>query len=163
MKHKGDVMRGPRGELPPGVSDANERWVDCPGWESLYEVSDLGRVRKKSTGMMLRYRPDEKYYVEQWKERHGNSRSGMGGAVVRLFDGNRYRRLSVARLVLEAFVGPPPKDSPRARRLHPDPMDNRLANLYWGSQTKKLVMEPGISEPKIRRIWRDLLKSIRNE
>ena len=38
----------------------------------------------------------------------------------------------VHRLVLEAFVGPRPRNM-QCRHLNGDPMDNRLANLKWGT------------------------------
>ena len=39
----------------------------------------------------------------------------------------------VARLVLEAFVGPPPDETFIARHRDRDPENNRVENLYWGA------------------------------
>ena len=45
------------------------------------------------------------------------------------------RRFSgyVHRLVLEAFVGPPPFKGAIGRHLNDKPTDNRIANLRWGT------------------------------
>ena len=67
------------------MSDVSERWLPIPGWEGLYEVSDLGRVRSidrlNSAGQRVRgrvLRPGSRksghLLVNLWSHNHGGSR-----------------------------------------------------------------------------------------
>lgn len=106
----------------------NETWKSIPGYETRYQVSDLGRVRsidfwdgrRQVTGRILR---------------PGTMRSGH--ASVALGRGNS--RL-VHALVLLAFVGPYP---PGLEVLHGNsqPADNRLTNLAYGTRSANLKMD----------------------
>ncbi len=109
-----------------------EQWRAVPGYEGFYEVSDQGNVRslprmvahpktgvRPSPGKVLSpaRRKDGRRYVALSKEgvvRHG----------------------AVARIMLEAFVGP----ANGRMALHKD--DNRdndnLPNLYWGTNVENM-------------------------
>jgi hypothetical protein len=103
----------------------DEMWKPVVGFEGRYEVSSLGRVRS-------------------FCDRHGGTRTAPtsvatppdhdGRSFVNLIasDGRRHRSF-VGRLVLLAFVGPPPQGKRLA--LHEDdiPSNNTLENLRWGS------------------------------
>lgn len=107
----------------------DERWLPVPGYEGAYEVSDFGRVRSlprkvkrgshvtSVAASVLTTTPDRHGYLH-----------------VRLSLQGRTRTVKAHRLVLLAFVGQPPAG---CGGLHDngDPSDNRLVNLYWGSQT----------------------------
>src|SRR5262245_12445878 len=108
----------------------SERWLPVPGYEGLYEVSDLGRVRSLHTG------------------RGKGKRGGLlapaltGGTcpklcVVLYRDGAKRTRL-VHHLVLEAHARPRP---PGMDALHGPggPLDNRLENLYWGTRRRNYL------------------------
>lgn len=100
-----------------------ENWQDIPGYEGLYEVSSLGRVRSLD-------RP----------QKNGQVRKGR---VLKGHVYGPYRRYSLRngkictvnghRLVLEAFRGPCPEGM-ECRHLNGDPLDNRLDNLAWGTR-----------------------------
>lgn len=100
-----------------------ERWVEvarCP----LYEVSDLGRVRRKG-GKVL-------------KPSQNSSRMGRrpGYLVISLckpgeHDGRRHTRCAyVHQLVCEAFHGPRP-DGHDVDHVDHDRSNNRAANVRW--------------------------------
>lgn len=106
---------------PTPNAGAPERWLPVVGYEGLYEVSDLGRVRtrrrKGSKGGLLR--------------------PGLSAAhltVALYLDGVPRSRL-VHHLVLEAFVGPRP---PGMEGCHGPggALDNSLRNLSWDSREK---------------------------
>lgn len=112
------------------VADCEE-WRPIVGYEGLYEVSDLGRVRSlprealrsdgalmRRRGNLLSRRPIHKGYVRVVLRGHGVS---------------RFRRIH--RLVLEAFVGECPEGK-QCAHLNGDPADCRLSNLAWVSPTE---------------------------
>lgn len=88
-----------------------ERWRNVEGFDR-YEVSSLGRVRNQD-GRVL--------YQETVADGHRR---------VDLWRDGRRQRFYVHRLVLLAFVGPPPGGYEVAHH-NGDPADNRLANLRW--------------------------------
>lgn len=110
------------------VPDAGEpeRWLPVGGYEGLYEVSDLGRVRsfhagrgKGKRGGLLRPAPTGVY---------------AHLCVVLCQGGESHTRL-VHHLVLEAFVGPRP-DGMEALHGPGGALDNRLVNLSWGTKSE---------------------------
>lgn len=107
------------------VSTRPEIWRPVVGYEGLYEVSDLGRIRsfvKEPTGRLLKPRPSK-------SSEHRNP----GWAVALFKDGTR-KSFLIHRLVLEAFVGPCP-DGLEACHWNDNSADNRLVNLRWDTHS----------------------------
>jgi hypothetical protein len=106
-----------------------ERWRPVPGYEGLYAVSDLGNVRSFHAGRGT-------------GKRGGLLRPGLtaGRLCVALRRDGTSRTRLVHHLVLEAFAGPRP---PGLNALHGPggPLDNRLANLRWGTQRENYAGE----------------------
>jgi len=87
-----------------------ETWMPAVGFNGIYEVSDLGRVKRVDSGRILR------------------RRGGNGYDVAVLFrNGVRNQRL-VHRLVVEAFVGIIPTGL-QVNHINGDKLDNTLSNL----------------------------------
>lgn len=98
-----------------------ERWRIIAGFEGLYYVSDLGRVRS-----VRRYKTPERILVP--------SRAGKGYCKVCLCRrGEKYIHRYVHELVLEAFVGPRP-DGMEAAHNNGRRDDNKLTNLRWDTR-----------------------------
>jgi hypothetical protein len=55
------------------------------------------------------------------------------------------KNYAVARLVCEAFHGPPPPGKPNCLHGDEDALNNRPGNLYWGTQ-KENLNAPGFIE-----------------
>ena len=89
-------------------------WRPVAGFEDLYEVSGDGRVRRLGSQRELKT-ASSRPWVSLWRN-------------------NKPRRARVSRLMLEAFVGPCPPGY-FACHKNDDSADNRLANLYWGTQS----------------------------
>jgi hypothetical protein len=111
-----------------------ERWLPVPGWEGLYSVSDLGRVRSENRIIV------DSTGVARTKQgqplRPGTS--GPTGRLLVVLSGNGKRRNAlVHQLVLAAFVGPRPEG---AEVLHWDdnPRNNELNNLRYGTRSENL-------------------------
>lgn len=102
-----------------------ERWVDIKGYEGMYQVSDLGRVRSlrrdyRTEDKILKPRPDKKGYYR-----------------VALCKDSKCKDRKIHQLVLEAFVGPKP-DGFVACHWNDQKNDNRLDNLRWGSESENM-------------------------
>lgn len=110
----------------------SEIWVQIPGFEGRYEVSDHGRVRsvdrevETSNGQVRRYkgmilspgRQNDFGHVTVMLGREGGSRC-------------------VHELVLLAFVGPP-KEGQECRHLDGDGGNNYRDNLCWGTKSENV-------------------------
>jgi len=105
-----------------------EQWVPIPGYETLYEISDSGRVR--SLSRIVHYKDGRSVTIDGRYLSQAQFASGHLG--VMLYRNTTPRRFSVHRLVLLAFVGPGP-DGAVCRHLNDNPADNRLDNLRWGT------------------------------
>ena len=109
---------------------SDETWKPVVGFENLYEVSDLGRVRSV-----------DRFIPGRWKT--GQNRKGRvlsleshygGYKQVQLCREGTITRKLVHRLVLEAFVGPCPLGL-EACHDDDDPANNRLTNLRWDTRS----------------------------
>lgn len=115
-----------------------EEWRDIAGFEGLYQVSSLGRVKSCDRDVLMesgrRYRRRGTLLAFNIKKgKHPYRR-------VKLSKGGRACLLLVSRLVLEAFQRPP-EAGEQACHCNGDPSDNRLENLRWdtakGNQADK--------------------------
>lgn len=107
-------MQLPRGARP------------VPGWPGYY-VTKTGRVfsTRPANG-----HPNAKQKVRELKTRL----DGRGYLDVDLHDGRGgHGKMRVHRLLLMAFVGPPPSPKHLGRHLNDIKTDNRLENLAWGT------------------------------
>lgn len=102
-----------------------EEWRPVVGYEGLYEVSDLGRVRSLDRVTS-----------------HGHNRKGIvkatwlthsGYVNVTLCKRGHRTKVGVHRLVCRAFNGPPPDNKPWVLHGNGTPGDNKPSNLRWGN------------------------------
>ena len=105
-----------------------ETWADIPGYEGTYQVSDVGRVRSLDRVIIGR---DGR--AQRWKGRILKLNKTNGYLSINLPTGMRH----VQRLVLLAFVGPPPAGCAACHK-NDVRTDNRLCNLYWGTQSDNM-------------------------
>lgn len=114
----------------PTASELAEEWRDIPGFVG-YQVSSHGNLRSRWTPngtriLTANWRPLKPY------------RNKTGYRHTSLFNGRHQQRLKVHRLVLIVFVGPcPPGKGACHKNDIPD--DNRLSNLYWGTQKENMA------------------------
>lgn len=93
-----------------------EIWKDIDGYRESYQVSNLGRIRNKITGQMLRASTISKGYKG-----------------VRLYyDVQKAHSLKVHRIVANAFI-PNPMNLPQINHIDGDKSNNRVDNLEWCS------------------------------
>lgn len=114
------------------MTTTSELWRPVVGHEHKYQVSDLGRVRS----------------IDFW-----DGRRNVKGKVLSVIDtrsghvnvsiGANNKQL-VHRLVLAAFIGPPPEGC-EVLHLNHVPWDNRLSNLKYGTRSENLDMDYAIN------------------
>jgi len=101
-----------------------ETWKPIAGYETLYEVSDEGRVRSIRS-------PHGDGILRGDVDRYGYRR------VVLVKDGGR-KRHKVHRLVCHAFNGPPPEGTECGHR-NGQRQDNNSANLAWITRSENTL------------------------
>lgn len=103
-----------------------ELWKEIKGYEGLYEVSSLGRVKSlrgwngsqyisREKILKITIAKDEKHYDTVSLHKNKKSKSCM-----------------IHRLVAEAFL-PNPENLPHVMHLDEDRHNNKLFNLQWGT------------------------------
>lgn len=102
----------------------SEIWKDIPGFEGLYQVSNLGRVKSLPRGKQWPYR-----------RTHNNIRKPRvknGYYQVNLSKENKVKWISVHRLVALAFI-PNPDNLPCINHRDENRLNNSIENLEWCS------------------------------
>ena len=100
----------------------SEIWKDIPGFETYYEVSNIGNIRS------LRY-----HGTTRKKPRVIVGAINLGGyrkALLYNADQKRFTK-NVHVAVLESFSGPRPSPKHHAAHLNGNRTDNRIENLAW--------------------------------
>lgn len=100
-----------------------EVWLPVNGYEGIYEVSNIGRVRSVS-------RKDSygRFHKSQYKSTRVNPRTGY--PVVHLAKDGEKKLREVHRLVAEAFI-PNPENKREVDHINTIRVDNRVENLRW--------------------------------
>lgn len=110
-----------------------EIWRDVVGYEGLYQVSSLGRV-KSLERYVLHKKSDPRYGYRHRKEKIlvAFERNQVGHLAVNLYKDESMSTIHVHVLVLEAFVGKCPSGE-QCRHLNDIKSNNQLDNLCWGT------------------------------
>lgn len=118
-----------------------EHWKPVKGYEGLYEVSDLGRVRNKK-GKILKA-----------------STGSNGYKILQLCKNSIVKNKKVHRIELEAFK-PKPFKNAVVDHIDGDKQNNKLANLEWvtSSENQKRAMEKGLKTRGAARVDAKLTK-----
>ena len=94
----------------------SEKWKDIDGYDGMYQVSDLGRVRSRYSG--------------EWRVLRGGKNS-KGYLSVGLCKDSKQKSILVHRIVANAFI--PNSDETKTIINHKNEIktDNRASNLEW--------------------------------
>lgn len=111
------------------IEQDTEIWAPVLGFEGLYAVSSLGRIRSLSRAWK------SKYTVTTFPGRVLTQVAKSNRyLVVSLSKDNKARQCLVHRIVLEAFVSPCPEGM-EACHANGDRQDNRASNLRWDTRS----------------------------
>ncbi len=114
-----------------------ELWKDVKGYEGLYKVSNLGRVRSieryvrsdrnPKTGLRL-IKPK---ILKAWD-------NGNGYMVVTISVNKKRKNKYVHRLVAEAFI-PNPENKPQVNHIDNNRSNNIISNLEWCTASENSI------------------------
>lgn len=90
-----------------------ENWKDIDGYEGLYQVSDLGRVKSLVMNIFMKFKTDKDGYKS-----------------VGLTKNRKQNYFRVHRLVAAAFIRND-KNKPEVNHIDLDKSNNKLSNLEW--------------------------------
>lgn len=105
-------------------------------------------------------------YRGQWKKRCPQVHSNGYLALYLSTDGKRHR-VYIHQALADAFIGPKPTPRHEVRHLNDNRLDNRLANLAWGTRAENSadMVRNGRSRPGVRnaqaRLTEDQVRDIR--
>jgi len=102
------------------ITTNSEMWRAIPGYQGLYEISNIGRVRRTKSRRLLTP------FVQD---------SNDGSLAIDLRQDGRRRRHFLATLVATVWIGPGPIGTVATHRSH-DVRDNRASNLEWLTPTQ---------------------------
>lgn len=124
------------------LSIQNEIWKDIEGFEGIYQVSNLGRVkscdRNVKCGRGSKRMPSQILYQHVLSLHGGTYRQCQ----VHLWLNGEENKFIVARLVAKAFI-PNPHNLPQVNHKDEDPTNNHVDNLEWCTCAYNLAYNDG--------------------
>ena len=96
----------------------NEKWKDIAGYDGMYQVSDLGRVRSLKFGKVRVLRPQK---------------NNNGYLIVGLYKDGKRKGITVHRLVANAFIPNDDESKTQINHINEDKSENKVSNLEWCS------------------------------
>ena len=110
-----------------------EIWADIEGYEGLYQVSNLGRVKSLVGYNGHRHVKREKM-LNPYKHKASKN---YYRSVVKLTKEGHKKDMKVHRLVAKSFL-PNPENKPNINHIDGNPLNNDVSNLEWCTQKENV-------------------------
>ena len=110
-----------------------EVWKDIKGYEGMYQVSNLGRVRSLNRIITNK---NKKYEIKG--KIISNSTSKLGYKKVTLQSNGERKTFQVHRLVAQTFINNP-NDKPQVNHIDGDKANNQVHNLEWVTSSENIT------------------------
>jgi hypothetical protein len=108
-----------------------EVWKDVVGYEGIYQVSNLGNVKRisKTRGVNIKYKND---YILKPMD------NGKGYLRVKLTNNGISKRVMLHRIIAEAFI-PNTNNKKVVNHINCNLKDNSIENLEWCTQSENCL------------------------
>lgn len=106
-----------------------EIWKDVVGYEGLYQVSNLGRV--KSLPKKAGFRKQDEKQSAIFTDKHGYCKTN-------LYKNNTHKQVYVHILVAKAFV-PNKYNKPQVNHIDGNKSNNQVTNLEWCTAKENII------------------------
>ena len=107
-----------------------EIWKDIQGYEGLYKISSLGRVKSTSPGLKFVKGSPSEMILKQ-------SLSSSGYLHVQLYKNHTASTVLVHKLVALAFLDNP-ENKPEVNHIDSDRTNNKVSNLEWATKSENM-------------------------
>ena len=126
-----------------------EAWRDIRGFEGIYQISNLGRVKRVAKKIFNNGLLGEKEYFNSKERILKPSIISKGYIGITLTKGKKRYPKKVHRLVAQAFI-PNPNNKPQINHIDCDKSNNRVDNLEWctNSENQKHAFIHGLNNSK---------------
>lgn len=118
-----------------------ELWKDVPGYEGLYQASNLGRIRsapdKVTSSARYKVRVWETRIIRPKKEKRCRNSKGYTDERVELWKDGTHKTMLVSRLVAMAWVQGF-SDEMTVNHINGNPLDNSASNLEWVTRAQNI-------------------------
>ena len=106
-----------------------ETWKDIPGFEGIYQASNVGHIRTHENKTTY----TERHGVRKWKQRVLKFKgfTPKTGYKVDLWKNGKPHHYVVARLIALTFIGEPPSCKHTVNHKDGNRMNNNVENLEW--------------------------------
>lgn len=137
-----------------------EEWRDIKGYEGLYQVSNIGRIKSL-------YGWNGKEYIKREKilnpYNRKDKKTTYPRSVIKLIKGKAKKDYKVHRLVAEAFI-PNPENKPQVNHIDGNPLNNNVNNLEWVTdrENKLHAIENNLKINTINTIDRETMLELLN-
>ena len=136
-----------------------EIWKDIPGYEGLYQVSDLGRIKRlpklvKNEGLRNK---SKTFISKELIIKPFNISKGYKGVILTK-NGKRTNK-KLHRLVAEVFIENP-FNKPQVNHIDCDKTNNKVTNLEWVTGSENIIhaVKNGLQHPELiaKKRWRKI-------
>jgi len=111
-----------------------EIWKDVKGYDNMYQVSNLGRVKSVPRTGVQHHNATQVFKGRILKPYKKPKRGYMS---VVFSKGNTLKTYSVHRLVAKAFI-PNPENKYSVNHINGNPSDNIITNLEWATASEQM-------------------------